>query len=178
MHSRIVAARMFAMHYRFPKSSIYYFKLPSQGPHKAFHILWKQPQNKDSTSQQMKLVEEVRNNSKSFYSRATQKEIKHKLKCLGLVKAHQTVFVTKDISGDDSANNSENQSTALHRINITMSCGEDIIINLRKNNGSKPKFEKFWEVHYFSFYFILFLLLFFVWGSSTSKTTSQKQHRL
>ena len=26
---------------RFPKSSIYYFKLPSQGQHKAVHILWK-----------------------------------------------------------------------------------------------------------------------------------------
>ena len=68
----------------------------------------------------MKLVEELRNNSKSFYSRAMQKEIKHKLLCLGLAKAHQTVFVTKDISGDDSANNSENQCTALHRIDITV----------------------------------------------------------
>ena len=54
--------------YWFPKSSIYYFKLPSQGPHKAVHILWKQPQNEDSTPQQMKLVEELCNNSKSFYS--------------------------------------------------------------------------------------------------------------
>ena len=83
--------------YRFPKSSIYYFKLPSQGPHKAVHILWKQPQNEDSTPQQMKLVEELRNNSKSFYSRAMRKEIQHKLKRLGLVKAHQAVFVIKDL---------------------------------------------------------------------------------
>ena len=49
--------------YRFPKSSIYYFKLPSQGQHKDVHIVWKQPQNEDSTPQQMKLVEELRNNS-------------------------------------------------------------------------------------------------------------------
>ena len=74
---------------QFPKSSIYYFKLPSQGPHKAVNIFWKQPQNEDSTPQQMKLVEELRNNSKSFYSRAMRKEIQHKLKCLRLVKAHQ-----------------------------------------------------------------------------------------
>ena len=49
--------------YRFPKISIYYFKLPSRGPHKAVHILWKQPQHEDSTPQQMRLVEEIRNNS-------------------------------------------------------------------------------------------------------------------
>ena len=74
---------------QFPKSSFYYFKLPSQGPHKAVNIFWKQPQNEGSTPQQMKLVEELRNNSKSFYSRAMRKEIQHKLKCLRLVEAHQ-----------------------------------------------------------------------------------------
>ena len=42
----------------FQKSSIYYFKLPSQGQHKAVHILWKQRKNEDRTPQQMKLVEE------------------------------------------------------------------------------------------------------------------------
>ena len=46
--------------YRLPKGSIYYFKLPSQGPHKAvLHVFWKQAQNEDSNPQQMKLVEEV-----------------------------------------------------------------------------------------------------------------------
>ena len=59
----------------------------------------------------MKLVEELRNNSKSFYSRAMLKEIQHKRKRLGLVKAHQAVFVIKDLLGDDSAKNSENQYT-------------------------------------------------------------------
>ena len=112
--------------YRFPKSSIYYFKLPSEGPHKAVHILWKQPQNKDSTPQQMKLVEKLCNNSKSFYSRAMRKEIQHKLKCLALVKAHQAVFVIKDILGSDSANNSENQCAVLHRLEVAVSCEEDI----------------------------------------------------
>ena len=159
--------------YRFPKSSLCYFKLPSQGPHKAVHILWKQPQNEDSTPQQMKLVEELRNNSKSFYSRAMWKEIQ------GLVKANQAVFVIKDLLGNDLANNSENQCAVLHRLDIAVSCGEDVIVDLTKNNGSKPKFDKFWEVRYFSFYFILFLLvLFFVWGSSTSKATLQQQRRL
>ena len=33
--------------YWFPKSSIHYFKLPSQGLHKAVHIFWKQPQNEE-----------------------------------------------------------------------------------------------------------------------------------
>ena len=157
--------------YRLPKSSIYYFKLPLQSPHKAVHILWKQPQNKDSTPQQMKLVEELHSNSKSLYSRAMWREIQHKLKCLGLVKAYQAVFVIKDLLGDDSANNSENQCAVLHRLNITMSCGEDIIVNLRKNNGSKPNIEKFWEMRYFSFYLFYFHYCYFLSG----EVTHQKQ---
>ena len=107
----------------------------------------------------MKLVEELRNNSKIFYSRIMRKEIHHKLKRLGLVKAHQAVFLIKDLLGDDSANNSENQCAVLHKLDIAVSCREDIIVDLRKNNGSKPKFEKFWEVRYFSFYFI-FIIIF------------------
>ena len=104
--------------YRFPKSSIYYFKLPSQDPHKAVHILWKQPPNEGNSPKQMKLVGELRNKSKSFYFRNMQKEKQHKLKRLKLVKAHQTVFVIKDLLGDDSANNLENQYAVLHRFDI------------------------------------------------------------
>ena len=86
----------------------------------------------------MKLVEEPCNNSKILYSRAMQKEIQHKLQRLGLVKAHPAVFIIKDLLGDDSANNLEN-------------------LNVRE-----PKFEKFWEVRYFSFYFILFYFSFII----------------
>ena len=107
-----------------------------------------------------------------------RKEIQHKLKRLGLVEAYQAVFGIKDLLGNGSANNSENQCAVLHRLDSAVSCREDIIVNLRKNNGSKPKFENFWEVSYFSFYYILFLLLFFVSGNSTSKTSLQQQHRL
>ena len=108
----------------------------------------------------MRLVEEIDNNSKSFYSRAMQKEIQHKLKGLGLVKAHQAVFVIKDLLGNDSANNLENLCAVLHRLDIAVSCGEDIIVDLRKNNGSKPTFEKFWEVQYFSFLFYFYCFFF------------------
>ena len=86
-----------------------------------------------------------------------RKEIQHKLKRLGLVKAYQAVFGIKDLLGDGSANNSENQCAVLHRLDSAVSCREDIIVDLRKNNGSKPKFEKFWEVRYFSFYFIFII---------------------
>ena len=68
-------------------------------------------------------------------------------------KAHQAVFVIKDLLGDGSANNSENQCAVLHKLGIAVPCGEDEIVDLRKNNGSKPKSEKFGEVRYFSFYF-------------------------
>ena len=148
--------------HRFPKSSIYYFNLPSPGQHKAVHVLWKQPQKEDSTPQQMKLVENLLNISKSFYSRAMRKEIQQKLKRLGLVKAHQAVFIMEDHLGDDSANNSENQCAVLHKFDIAVSCGEDIIVDLRKNNGSKPNLEKSWEVRYFSFYFVLFYFIFII----------------
>ena len=142
-------------------NSIYCFKLLSQGPHKAVHTLRKQPQNESSTLQQMKLVKELCNSSKIFYSRAIRKEIQHKFKRLGFVKAHQAVFVIKDLLGDDSANNLENQSTVLHRLDMTVSCGDNIIVNLRKNNGSKLRLEKFWEVRYCFFHFILFYFYYY-----------------
>ena len=78
-------------------NGIYCFKLLSQGPHKAVHTLRKQPQNESSTLQQMKLVKELCNSSKIFYSRAIRKEIQHKFERLGFVKAHQAVFVIKDL---------------------------------------------------------------------------------
>ena len=88
-----------------------------------------------------------------------QKEIQHKFKCLGLVKAHQAVFIIKDLLGDDSANNSENQCTVLRRLDITVFYGEDIIVDLRKNSGSKPQFEVlggaiFFILFYFYYYFL------------------------
>ena len=58
----------------------------------------------------MKLVKELLNNRKSFCSRAMRKEIQHKLKRLRLAKAHQAVFVIKDLLGNNSANNSEKTS--------------------------------------------------------------------
>ena len=89
-----------------------------------------------------------------------QKEIQHKFKCLGLVKAHQAVFVIKDLLGDDSANNSENQCTVLHRLDITVFCGEDIIVDLRKNNGSKQQFEVLGGAIFFILFYFIFIIIF------------------
>ena len=90
-----------------------------------------------------------------------RKEIQHKFKRLGFVKAHQAVFVIKDLLEDDSANNLENQCTVLHRLDMTVSCGDNVIVNLRKNNGSKLRLEKFWEVRYCFFHFILFYFYYY-----------------
>ena len=87
------------------------------------------------------------------------KEIQHKLKRLRLAKAHHVVFIIKDLLGNDSANNSENQCAVLHRLDIAGFCGEDIIADLRRNNGSKPKFEMLWEVRYFLFYLIFIIII-------------------
>ena len=48
--------------------------------------------------------------------------------------------------GDQSAASDDSQSNIFHRLNIAIESGEDIVVNLRRNNGRKPKFEEFWQV--------------------------------
>ena len=71
------------------------------------------------------------------------KEIQFKLKQLGVVKLHVAIFIIKDILGDQTACSSQNEKEILERLNTSISCGEDIIIDLRKNNGATPKFDEF-----------------------------------
>ena len=139
--------------YNPPNCNLFHFKLPSQGPYEAVHFIWKQPNSKcDNTPEQLKLVDSLKSSCKTFYTRAMRKEIQFKLKQLGVVKPHVAIFIIKDILGDQAASSSQNEKDILERLNITISCGEDIIADLRKNNGATPKFDAFWEV-------ILFCLL-------------------
>ena len=87
---------------------------------------------------------ELKEKSKTFYSRNMKKEVKEKLLKLGIVKPHETEFVITDFLGDKAASNDESQRQILERLNTVAVCGEDIVIDLQKNNGIKPKFEKFW----------------------------------
>ena len=94
-------------------SDLFYFKLFSQSCHRADHFLWKQPKNENSTPQQLQLIEQLRSCKKTFHVRATRREIKSKLKYLGMIKAHHAVYVIKDILGNDSAASSQTEAEVL-----------------------------------------------------------------
>ena len=69
-----------------------------------------------------------------------------------MIKPHAAIFIIKDLLGDQAACSSQNEKELLERLNTAISCGEDIIVDLWKNNGATPKIDEFWEV-------ILFRLL-------------------
>ena len=118
-------------------SDLFYFKLPSQGCHRAVHFLWKQPKNEKRTTQQLQLIDQLRSCKKTFYLRPMRREIQSKLKYLGMVKAHHVVYVIKYL-GDDFAASSQNEFAVLDKSNIVIETGEDIIVNIQRNNGKNP----------------------------------------
>jgi DNA-directed RNA polymerase subunit RPC12/RpoP len=123
-----------------------HFKLHSQGPHPAVHFIWKESKTDKSFEQRSLLVSNLRRNSKSFYNRASRKEIKHTLAKLGLVKPHMAEYLIRTILNDSSEGHDKNQKEILDRLNRVISLGEDIIVDLRNNNGMTPKFDAFWDV--------------------------------
>ena len=128
-------------------SKIFHFKLPSIGPHRAVHLLWKQPYNsEDSCPEQLKLVTEIRKDAKTYYTRAMKQEIQGKILYLGIIKQHQARYIIKDPIGDDSAPNDETDKNISDRLDTVICSGNDIVVDLRKNNGKKPKFDSFWDV--------------------------------
>ena len=63
-----------------------------------------------------------------------RREIQSKLKYLGMVKAHRVVYVRKYL-GDDFAASSQSEFAVLDKLNIVIETGEDIIVNIQRNNG-------------------------------------------
>ena len=130
-----------------PGVLIFHFKLPSQGPHKAVHFLWKQPVlDETNNPQQTKLICGLRNKKGLYYTGSMKREIRLKLSKLGIVKPNQATYIIKDLLGDKSAAENENQREVLQMLQTVVSAGEEIIVDLRKNNGSKPKYDEFWDV--------------------------------
>ena len=66
---------------------IFYFRLPSEGPHSAIHFIWKQPLN-DKPKEQQKLIDKVCRSRNMYYNRLTKREIKEKLEHLDVIKPH------------------------------------------------------------------------------------------
>ena len=68
-----------------------------------------------------------------------------------MIKPHLGIYIIKDIFADDLANSSQNQTEILERLSTAILFGEDVIVDLRKNNGATLKFDEFWEVIYVYF---------------------------
>ena len=78
-----------------------------------------------------------------YYCRVTRREIKKKLKRLGVVKPRITELLIKDMYGDASKPNDSNQRNILNRLEVYTSTGDDISVDLRENNGVIPKYGDF-----------------------------------
>ena len=119
-----------------------------------FTFLWKRSINDTlDCPEQLKLIHELKNESKTYYSRAVKTEIRNKILKLGIVKLYQANFLIKYLSGDQSAASDDSQSNIFHRLNIAIESGKDIAVDLRHNNGSKLKFEEFLQVKVILRYF-------------------------
>ena len=46
-----------------PEYDMYYYALPSHGPHRGQHFIWKQPRGDDSSAEQQQLVDTIREES-------------------------------------------------------------------------------------------------------------------
>ena len=82
--------------------SISYCKLPSVGSHSAVHFLWKKSIN-DSPGcpEQLKTIHDLKNKSKTYYSRTMKHEVRKKILRLGIVKPCQANFIIKDLLRDE-----------------------------------------------------------------------------
>ena len=58
------------------------------------------------------------------------------------MKPYQANFLIKYLLGDQSDASHDGQSNIFHRLNIAIESDKDIVVDLRGNNGRKPKFEK------------------------------------
>ena len=93
-----------------------------------------------------KLINDIKSQSKTYCTRAMKIQIRKPLLKIGIVKHYQTNFIMKELLGGESAANEECKKDLLDCLNIVVELGEKVIVDLRKKNGRKPKFEDFWEV--------------------------------
>ena len=134
--------------------SVSYYRLTSSGPHPAVYFLWKRSINDTlDCPEQVKPIHEHKNESKTYDSRAMKTEIRNKILKLGIVKPCHTNFLIKYLLGDQSTASDDSQSNIFCRLNIAIESGEDIVVDLRRNNGRQPKFEELWQVKVILRYF-------------------------
>ena len=126
---------------------VYYFRLSSQGPHPAVHFIWKAVKDDANVEKEnTKLVVHLREKRKSFYSRASKNIIKNMLHRIGIVKPYKAEYIIKTLLGDASAPVNDTAASISARFNRNIQLGEDIIQDLRENNGAISKFYGFWDI--------------------------------
>ena len=127
--------------------TVYYFRLPSQGPNSSVNFVWKSKKDdKNSEEENTKIVVSLHEKQKRYYSRATRRTVRNILYRIGIKKTQKAEYLLRSLLGDASAPNDENQKGILQRLNQYVSLGEDVICDLRQNNGRIPKYDKFWEI--------------------------------
>ena len=89
-----------------------------------------------------------------------KKDIQQKRKCIGNIKGNQASFILNELLGHCSAVDKD-QIDILERLRLTASSGDDIVIDLRENNGKKTAHDDFWEVSVVYLYFFSSLSLLF-----------------
>ena len=75
-----------------------------------------------------------------------KKQIRKTIPKIGIVKYYQANLIIKELLGDESAANEEYEKDVLDHVNIAAEPGEEVIVDLHKNNGQTPKFKNFWLV--------------------------------
>ena len=127
--------------------AVFYFRLPSKGSHPAIHFLWKGDMDSNvSDGENTKVLLSIRATQKMYYSRASRKLVKQTLHRIGVTKSFKAEYLIRSLLGDASAPHSEQQRQTLQRFDDYVSLGEDIICDLRENNGAVPKYDKFWDI--------------------------------
>ena len=81
--------------------SISYYELPSVASHSPVHFLWKKSINDSADCpEQLKTIHDLKNKSKTYYSRMMKHKVRKKILRLGIVKPCQANFIIKDLLGD------------------------------------------------------------------------------
>ena len=100
--------------FRFKGYSISYFKLPSVGVHSAVNFLWKKSiHDLADCPEQLKTTHDLKNKSKTSYSRTMKDKVRKKILKLGIVNTCQASLIIKDLLGDESAASDECQKMYL-----------------------------------------------------------------
>ena len=128
------------------EGDVHMYTLPSTGPHHAIHFIWKQPIGSGNDAESNKLVCGLREKKKNIYTRLTRKFLKEALKKIGVTKGHNANYIIKDLLGDEAALKDESDEKSLEKVRSLVELAEDVVCDLRINNGRPPKFDEFWDI--------------------------------